>query len=271
LVPKFLFPEELPPALSRPARKLLSRFPLRRTYRWFVPGTRPYSRVDFDNLGDHPPRHPAGESAHIVEWRALLCLGYGSDYVGYKLDVSAAIRMATFVALATERQTAIVTRVVSRAARLFARTVPDASTLQASWAGRIRFSANPDWIPMEAARICGEVIGKPNRSMKSEDSPSAGECAHFLTGNRVSSGKDWRHSRWKTRSVNLYTACAAIAVSIAVAFANEGTIWLNSNWGRHYSAPPLVVGNRPPNGSHRITPAVMVELCQQVQRKVEAY
>jgi len=257
----FSLPDVLPPTAPA-ARQRSYRFSLRRTYRRFVPGTfvSRRARIDFDNLGNRPAVHPAGRRPHLVEWRPVLYLGYARDYVSFRLDVTTASRIALYVCLRTGQRPELVERVVSIASKLFARAVPDASTLQAIWAGRMRSPMNPDWILNQTARICREAVVRVNRT--GENAIEAGECTPFLAGTRLSGGKDSRRGRWKKKRINLYMACAAVALSVAALFANRGTLWLRTNWGKHYAVQSLDLTSELPDKMRGVVPIdVLSDFC----------
>jgi len=234
----FSLPCVLPPVAMPRNKPPLHRFRLTRNYRGFVRGmSARRARIDFDNLGDRPAAHPAGKCLHLAEWRSVLYLGYARDYASFKLDVTTACRVALYVTLRAGRRSDTVQRVISVASKSFARTIPDASTLQATWTGRAKGRVKPDWILNQTARICREVVRRSDGI--EENGIEAGEFAPFLDGAQLSGGKDSRHGRWKKTRINVYMACAAVALSVAALFANRGVFWLKANWGKHYAGPPL--------------------------------
>jgi DNA-cytosine methyltransferase len=274
--PTFNLPDVLPPVTtSRTSVKPKYRFPLTRHYRWYVPGTLSRVRrvrVDFDNLGKAPARHPGEESQHLVEWRSVLYLGYARDYVGFKLDATTACRIAKYVCLRTGHRRDIVERVVSRSCKDFPKAIPDASTLQAIWAGRISGSVNPDRIVVQAAHTCKQAGVVPRTK---ESGILAGECEPFLdNAARVSRGKDWRQGIWKKARIDLYTASASVAVSIAALIANRGVVWLRSNWGKHYAGQPLDLPESRPSGMRGVTSpeieSVLLDACRSLSKSIDS-
>jgi DNA-cytosine methyltransferase len=260
----FKLPETLPPdVISR--FRLVHRFPLKRTYRCFIPGTKPFARVDFDNRGVRPAVHPAGESTHLVEWQPLLYLGYARDYASFKLNLGIACRIAVYTSLSTGRSPQLIKEVVSASSRLFAETVPDASTLQAIWSGRMKGFVNPDWIVNRTAHICREIVGKPKRT---EIGVRAGEFAPLLIGTKLAGGKDAIHRRWKHTTINLYTACAAVTLAVAALLANSGVIWLKHNWGKHYSKPPLSLPGSIPDSLAGVLPAEIMSMLSAARKSL---
>jgi DNA (cytosine-5)-methyltransferase 1 len=232
--PVIFMPQEKPsPVIVVKSNR--KRFPLMRSFRGFVPGTLPYSRVDLDNRGNNAANHPAERSAHLVEWEAVFYLGYARDYVAFKLDLPTASRIATYVCLRTLGSADIACRVVSNAAKEFSTSVPDATTLQGVWAGRIRGPKNPEWILTRTAHICRNLV---RQAGSGKHEVGADECAAFLRPARLSGGKDSDKDKWMQKKISLYTANAAVAVSIAALFANRGVTWLANNWSTRFVQDP---------------------------------
>lgn len=248
--PSFGLPGNLPPPITQEYRPT-SSFPLMRTYREFVRGTLAYSRVELDNKGLTPHLHPAGSSAHIVEWRCMLYLGYAKDYMSFHLDYKTAYAIAEEVFASSLNGSVSSTQVdsfVRRAYRDFSK-VPDASTLQAIWAHRLTGRINPDWIVRKTAQISRDIVG---RQVSDKSGIPAEVISPLLRGLESKGGKEADKLRWQRKMIDEYTACAALILTVAATIANESPKWLAANWGRHYSGAPLAIPESKPGVLTRI-------------------
>jgi DNA (cytosine-5)-methyltransferase 1 len=234
--PQLSTPRALAPEASNGHNRLAFRFPLHRTYRHKVPGTIASCRVDFDNQGNAPLKHPCGAGGHLREWRAMIYLGYAKEYASWPLSLELAERMASTVfdsTLDSHFQEDVLSRTIREAARTFAGKIPDASSLQAIWANRLDDSHGPDWVLETVGSICKASVGEPSE----EIGVKAKVFARDLKGVKTAShgdDYDFDSGRWREEPVNLYTVCSAVALAVAATLANEGVEWLRDNWGRHY-------------------------------------
>ena len=236
----FRLPETVPLAISALTRRE-NKFRLRRTFKKFVPGASRYRRLELDNQGKSPSRHPAGTSNHLVEWMCVLYLGYAKDYISFKLDVETSSKIAaitipsTLDGLRTGQPERLLGRVIRAAYAEFGE-IPDASTLQAIWAGRKPGERGPDWILRRTYEISKRLVGEPGGR---KSGVQAELLEPILSGRELKRGKEFEEGRWRRETVDAYTACAAVVLSVAVRLANESSAWLKANWGKHYSGEPL--------------------------------
>lgn len=222
---------EIPEQASR--KKLSPRqytFPVLRRYRNYVRGTVADCRVELDNKGT-APKYPLGEGNHLVGWRTVLILGYARDYAAFRVDVDTAQAVAEAVSRSTAIRIAEATR--QAALRQFEGEVPDASSLQATWARKTSLSNDPDWILQKVSEIATQVAGEPHRS---EAGTTGSDIAAFLKGRMIAHGDDFRKKRWQDEVVDPYSASSLLSLSIAVKLANEGREWLEENWDRRFVA-----------------------------------
>jgi DNA-cytosine methyltransferase len=239
-----LFPAQTLVAEVKNGHDRRHTFPLLRSYRCQVPGTYASCRVDLDNHGDSPTKYPCGDSRHIREWRAVLYLGYARDYIAFKLDLATAVKLANKVLESSGTHDSHMTdstlkRVIQTTVKELAGQAPDASSLQAIWAGRLSLPHGPDWILDKVGEICHSVAGKP----KPGTGVSAKVFSVHLKGKApVSQGKDSGESeKWREEPVSSYAACVAVSLTTAAIIVNEGTEWLEANWERRYNDSSLGV------------------------------
>lgn len=235
--PLLFAPRELAGEARNGHNRIAHRFGLGRTFDYKMPGTPASCRVDFDNQGRSPLKHPCGTGTHLCEWRAVLYLEYAKHYVAWPLSFELAMKIAMKVfdsTLDPESHKATLERVIRQVTTMFAGQIPDASSLQATWANRLDLSHGPDWVLEEVDRICRQVAGEP----KGSSIVSADEFARFFEGIEPDShgdDYDFDSGKWRQEPVNMYTMCSAVAVSAASILTNKGVEWLRNNWGRHYN------------------------------------
>jgi DNA (cytosine-5)-methyltransferase 1 len=152
----------IPPALAPPVplrrRKQKTNFPLDRRFRRMVPGKEVRGcRVDLDNTGDHPRQavlRPAG-SMNLVEWTACLYVGEGKAVMRQRpFTAEEALWEFSGRCLAAAllvRQAAL--RFLEDAYDVLAGNVPDATTLQAVWAGHHVGADGPDDVAATLAAL----------------------------------------------------------------------------------------------------------------------
>lgn len=220
---------ERPP--SKPKKSRPFNFPINRHYRFSVKGTLPYCRVELDNKGRHPT-YPIGEEAHhVVGWRNVFVLGYAKDYAAFRIDLKTAYAIAEAVSQTT--LDGMVEKTWKAALAEFAGEVPDATSLQASWAGKISLDRDPNWILQKVAEIAEKITGGPNRGGNGVE---ASVLAPLLRGRRFSGGDEIVEHRWRNKTIDAYTASSLLSLSVATKLANEGSQWLARDWERRYVA-----------------------------------
>jgi site-specific DNA-cytosine methylase len=225
---------ELPAPLPERKSRRPFRFQLDRPYRGFVPGTLPYLRVELDNKGERMP-HPAGEDTHIVGWRAVIYIGYARDYASFVVGPGTAVeilKIASQTTLDGHFRQDFPDAVVRRCQRELPGNVPDASTLQAAWAGRAGPDLGPDKLLARIAELAQDIARRPSRDRAGVE---AGQIAHLLRGRFESGGDDYRKRRWTHEVLDSYTVCSLVLAAMAAKLANEGTGWIKANWGKHFT------------------------------------
>ncbi|MDG6920635.1 MAG: DNA cytosine methyltransferase [Nitrososphaerota archaeon] len=241
------FPLRESPTNSAPTRQRKTYVhPIRRPYEFSVEGTLPYCRVGLDNGGRHPA-YPLGRGVHhLVGWRTVLFLGYAKDYAAFRVDLKTALEIVKKIEGAIGEQLA--KRAAKTAISELIGVIPDATSLQASWAGKTDLDENPDWILQKVAEIAEEVTGGPDRS---REGVKASELARLLKGRRIAHGDEIDERRWHNKNVDAYTACSLLSLCVAVKLANEGTQWLRRNWRNRYVANPAMDSLQHPDDSSR--------------------
>ncbi|MEK6227471.1 MAG: DNA cytosine methyltransferase [Chloroflexota bacterium] len=180
------------------------------------------SRIDFDNQGKlaspnllwmEGRRHPA----HLVEWRALLYRGSGKRVRAESVSLRGALeRLALTISDA---------RSLDRARRLIADfqetlppIVPDASTLQAAWSGKVAVGSTPYRILDAVA----EIVGR-----------------RYTSTQTVVYIDSARSAKWTAPS----TAALLVGVAYVCSLANSGTTWgavnLPAIWQPNLRARPV--------------------------------
>jgi len=217
---------DLPKTKAPTRRQYVYAFPIGRPYWFSVRGTLPYCRVELDNKGRHP-KHPFGRGVHHMKgWRAVLVLGYARDYAKFRVDLKTAFAIVEKVEGATGRKLA--RRAVKAAISGLRGVVPDATSLQATWAGKTDLDQDPDWVLKRVAEIAKRVTGGPSRS-KIREGVKASELTKLLKGKRFAHGDDINEGRWHNKKVDAYTACSLLTLCVATKLANEGKGWLVKN------------------------------------------
>ena len=230
---------ELPPPLSSaPPKARPHIFPILRHYRNFVRGTLPYSRVELDNRGT-PSKYPIDDAHHLVGWRTVLVLGYATDYAAFNIDLRTAYSIAQMASQTTleDQMTTLVEKAAKLAMAGFIGQVPDASSLQAKWVGRVSSPRNPDWVLHKVSQIARQVAGPPRRH---KVGVKGSAIASLLRDKRIAHGEDFQRKRWERKVVDTYTASSLLSLSIAVKLVNEGREWLAKNWDKRYPPQPTI-------------------------------
>ena len=232
---------ELPAELASTPQVVMGHraLPLLRSYHRYVPGGKAYCRVELDNRGMRPDAHPGGEGRHLVEWRSVLYLAYARNYAAFTLDpgTAAAVALAVLKSRPVVSPESALRMVLENSVKEFEGEVPDATTLQAVWAGRVHLPHGPDWILSHAQAISERVVGRPDLSSGVRADSFAdslrGKIAKLRDGRELH-GKDYSKGLWRGQRVDAYTACSALALAVASTFANKGTAWLSKNWDERY-------------------------------------
>ncbi|SRR6266566_2254967 len=265
-VPKFELPQELPAIYSGSANQ--RPFRLTRPYREVLPGTvRHQCSVNLDNRGKTPATHPGFGVPHLVEWRTTLYVGYATEVVGFQIDLDTAWKLAFLVANFVEGGPDLVERITTYAAKEFASSIPDASSLQAVWARRFRSTFTPDSIVERVIALCKDVLGNKSDRLYSVE---ARKCYPLLKEHRFYEGKNFSSGNWKKRRVPFYAACAMVGLSIAVAFVNEGATWLMSNWNRCYKGEPFGPQETSLMGTSGVTASSILKSFRRISESSEA-
>lgn len=189
-----------------------------RKFRDHVPGSKRGSfRIDFDNQGRSPApnrailvgsRHPR----HTVQWRTVLYRGSGKHVQSQTVTLRDALeRLALTVSndRSLDRATQFLREIDARLGDV----VPDASTLQAGWSGRLRLETSP-------YKILDEVTAVASRYYASEQT--------------VIYMKSARSARWLAPHVAALLAATAYACELA----NRSLRWANANPSQTWSPNP---------------------------------
>jgi DNA (cytosine-5)-methyltransferase 1 len=153
---------ELPPPVSiahRSSRFNARRFPVDRKFRDHIPGSRTRGfRVDIDNLGTGNVETPSPGTArtlafHLRAWTARLYVGSGKEFTSVVPTFEQALDQLVGCC-ATSDQRLRAERLGDDLERRVAPWLPDATTLQAAWAGKIaRSNTGPREILWRLARV----------------------------------------------------------------------------------------------------------------------
>lgn len=237
------------PKTTASARKQKAyAFPIWRRYQFSVRGTLPYCRVELDNKGRHGA-YPIGTGTHHLKgWRAVLVLGYAKDYAAFRVDMRTACGIVRKVESATKQKMA--RRAAKAAISELMGVVPDATSLQASWAGKMDLDQDPDWILQKVAEIAKRVTGGPDRT-RTRHGVEASELTKLLKGKRFAHGDEISEMRWHNEKVDGYTACSLLTLCVATKLANEGKEWLAKNWRTRYVANTDMESAKIPEALHR--------------------
>lgn len=150
--------EPSPPLEPKPRRARRHCFPLGRRFKRMVPGKEVRGcRVDFDNVGDEPTRAVLfpPDCRNLVEWTARLHVGEGKAAMRQRpFRISDALwEFAGFCLVGGERARSHAVQFLDDANERLAGTLPDATTLQAVWAGHCDEAQGPDAIAATLASL----------------------------------------------------------------------------------------------------------------------
>jgi len=244
-------PSVLPPAVGFKARKRCPvAFPINRRFARMIPGKEVRGcRADFDNR-DEPHRLPGSRSSrHLAGWAARLYVGEGKG-VMQQTSVSfseALLALSEVTYSEVERGRNDFVTLVERIKADLIGTVPDASTLQAAWAGLADVQYGPGVVSERCAAIvndCFPAAVYGNAKIKTSRipiSPRSGIRVRILAG--------------------LATAAAAAAL------ANDDELWMRENGGNRHRPAALVeekfrTGRRPVR-------CVVRRICEETVRRLD--
>jgi len=197
-------------------RQAQRKLKLNRRFRDHVPGSRvPGFRVDLDNMGDRPARHPLYKKAdrvyHLTEWVARLYTGSGKTTLSRIIGLEEALEG---MAEAVEQE-------VEARARLFAlidhmtdglpTEVPDATTLQGIRSEHVDGIAWTPYVLLETASNLTEQF-YPERDYGGYRFSS--EVYGAIAGDR---------------DVPLRTAATLLVAAYVSELANRGVEWINTD------------------------------------------
>jgi DNA (cytosine-5)-methyltransferase 1 len=220
--------DEPVPPLNHSARPLVRRrirYPLQRKFRDHIPGSRAEgARVDLDNLGSTPSAHPFARTLdeghwarvpHLRHWVARLFVGSGDDVLSIAPALEEAV--AQLSAWAQEKTDwSRLRRFMNELASKLPFWLPDATTLQGVWAGRVE---TVDVTPTLILERLQEIVSKhfPTERFEGQRVPVVGKFPNVR------------------RDLLPVRACAfLVAASYATEIINRSDQWIARHWSEQY-------------------------------------
>ncbi len=216
-------------------RPLEKRFNIFRRFRHHIPGTKNHHcRVDLDNHFGIPSSHPFYEKKHLKKWSAVLYLGYAKKHQAFLVDIPLAIRIMKQIISLHPKLVELnlpITHFIKDVFKAFEGAIPDATSLQAIWAGKLEIDAvGPHEIVDKIGLLVKEHFDREVwRGMVINPNIFARK---LTTKKRISEGSDLDDSL--SGSIDSYSAGALLATAIVADIANKSSIWITANHNQFY-------------------------------------
>ncbi len=217
---------EIPEPL-RSRRRGAYRYSIDRRFRGYVRADwSPECRVELDNSGRRPGKHPLTGKPHQRQWVARLYLGYAKEYRCYEVPLGQALRVlkSTTKYLSNPSQRKAMTDLFDAAHAQFIRWLPDATTLQANWARRTVDGISPEEVLHRVEDMLDRRL--PSKSWRRISIPRAA-YSEILTPLLTESGADASSS--PPRDMTARTLGALLLVSLACELVNDGRHWISKH------------------------------------------
>jgi len=197
------------------------KYPLHRYYCDFIGHRTNHSsigcRIDIDNRGNHPKKHPIyGKKGikHIVEWRCVLYTGYAKNVRERVITLNEA--MSLICKNNPQEFNKKIIGIMEDIVYGLVYVIPDATTCQGIFSGRVdRIKEGPLWIRDMLTEVIDDAFPKKRKIEDNIDD----------YGN-IPIRKEIEFAQRDAAKVIVTTLTATIM--------NESDVWLLENWGNHF-------------------------------------
>lgn len=217
---------EVPPALSSKVTIITNRkyiAPLKRKFRDYIPGSKTgcqndACRVDLDNKGK---RNNNRRIRHLVEWRTVLYTGYSKSCRSSIIVLQDAIKLVVQAKHEGLIGCNKINSFIDDLIQDLPYTIPDASTLQAVYAGR--------WEKVQTTpyKLMDIIRDKVDHHFAIE---------FFDWSKRIKDSNPKRIAKIAPETgIPVRTAAQLLACSFVCEILNNSDIWIKENWGLHFN------------------------------------
>ena len=217
---------------TRRSRK--KKYSLSRRFRQYVEiDWRPDCRIELDNSGLNPKKHPINGNPHIKEWVTRLYLGYAKEYRCYEVEHNEAVQVLKQGEGKSKELYGCkpaFERMMKSAQMRLKKEIPDATTLQAKWARRTKEGISPYKVVRIVENLVNEHLPKEHCG---EIIVPKSVYGNLLPPLLVEKGVEADDSPPKDMPIR--TLGALLCLSLSCDLTNTGSQWVRTHKSYHHT------------------------------------